>query len=294
MTSTPSADVISRAALTALGVPIVGSYRYEAINYIDPTPKKIEVQIPLVEYFERIKKVRADRWQKHFCEYLQNAVVNRDEKPTLAEFHAQAQLGKTVILSQAFPAWCFGHDPLFRYILAMYNMSRSESHTEVVIQIMRSKMHRDIFPSKDGHVPNVASKSGFMTNARRDIEGGKMDAQKSMSPIGLESGMTGSGFDWLTIDDPYKEPKDAFSETNFENLSRFWEYGVVPRMGAHSCVAAMFHRYNYDDFGGYLLNTGQFDYVRYASEADGDYLHEETGQKFRGSAGPQDWRADIA
>lgn len=258
---------------------------FRDIEYLDRTPKQIEVQISLVEYFERIKRVKADRWQRHFCDYLQNAVVNRQATSTLTEFHAQAQLGKTVLLSQTFPAWCFGHDPLFRYVLAMYNISRSQAHTEVVIQIMRSKLHRDIFSDTDSHLPSVVSKEGFMTNARRDSDSGNMDAQRSMSAVGLESGMTGSGFDWLTIDDPYKDPRDAFSETNYDNLARFWSYGVVPRMGDHSCVAAMFHRYNYDDFGGYLLNTGKFDYVRYASEADGPYLHDETGQRFEDPLG---------
>ena len=264
------------AAASGILLPDLSSYKDKPIDYIDPAPKPFEVQIPLVEYFERIKRLRADDWQKHFCQYLQDAVVNRHTKPTWAEFHAQAQMGKTVILSQAFKAWCFGHDPLWRATLAMYNITRSQAHSSVIRQIMQSQLHKDIFPNTAGHLPNIVSKDGWKTNARMDVN----DGQNSFNPVGLQSGMTGSGFDWLTIDDPYKEPKDAFSETVFENLDRFWQYGVVPRLSSFSCIAAMFHRYSYDDFGGYLLNTGKFDYIRYASIADGDYEHEETGQKF--------------
>lgn len=248
----------------------------QAVDYRDTTPKPFTVQIPLVEYFERTKRLKADRWQKHFCEYLQAAVENRHIKPTFAEFHAQAQAGKTSILSQAFPAWCLGHDPLFRTSLAMYNISRAQAHSQVVIQMMQSDVHKDIFPDPAGHLPKTVSKAGWSTNARTELN----DGQFSFNPVGLISGLTGSGFDVLIVDDPYAQPADAFSETMFQNLERFWQMGVLPRLSAHSCIAAMFHRYAYDDFGGYLLNTGKFDYVRYASIADGPYVHEETGQRF--------------
>lgn len=274
--------------VTQHGGRAVAGYQSKPIDYIDPAPRPFIVQIPLVEYFERITKLKTDRWQKHFLNYLQTAVVNMHVKPTWAEFHAEAQLGKTRGLSQVFPTWCFGHAPLFRYTLAMYNISRSTAHADVIIQIMRSETYRDIFPNIASHLPKFASKEGFMTNERRDVEGGRMDAQKSLNPVGLESGMTGSATDWLTIDDPYKEPKDAFSVNMWENLDRFWKYGVTPRLQPHTCVAAMFHRYSYDDFGGYLLNTGKFDYVRYATIADGPYIHDETGQRFEDPLGRSD------
>jgi phage terminase large subunit-like protein len=284
----PRAVAIAVETETAMGWSRPVPYHLQPIEYIDMAPRQIEVQIPLVEYFERIKRLKADKWQQHFCNYLQEAVVNRHVKPTWAEFHAQAQLGKTVVLSQVFKSWCFGHDPLWRATLAMYNISRSVAHSEVIIQIMRSRTHTDIFPDKDGHLPQTVSKDGWSTNARLDVEQGRVDGQKSFNPVGLLSGMTGSGFDDLTIDDPYKEPGDAFSETIYQNLERFWSYGVNPRLSSYACIFAMFHRYSYDDFGGYLLNTGKFDYVRYASIADGAYYHDETGQKFDDPLGRAD------
>ncbi len=39
----------------------------------------------------------------------------------------------------------------------------------------------------------------------------------------------------------------------------------------------MFHRYHQADLAGYLLAGGEFDYWRYAAEADGDYIDDETG-----------------
>lgn len=123
-----------------------------------------------------------------------------------------------------------------------------------------------------------------MTNARRDAENGQMDGQKSLNPVGLESGLTGGGMDWLSIDDPYKDPKEAFSETMWTNLDRFWRFGVQSRISPFTCVASMFHRYSESDFGGYLLDTGEFEYIRYATilekPEDLVYFHEATGQQF--------------
>lgn len=249
-----------------------------SIDYIDTAPNPITVQIPLVEYFERIKRHQADDWQKDFCERLQTAAVNRVNARNWALYHAEAQLGKTTILSQAFPAWLFGHDPLFRFALAMYNVSRSQTHSKVVIQILESSIHQQIFPNKEGYPSsNNVSVAGWMTNARREIN----DGQDSFNPVGLQSGLTGSGFDWLSIDDPYKEAKEAFSSTVRDNMARFWEYTVMSRAGQHSNITGMFHRYAPEDFAGFLLDTGDFDYIRYATQADGDYIHEETGKRYQ-------------
>ncbi len=246
------------------------------IAYIDLKPKPLIVQVPLVEYFERTKRHKADRWQIDFCNRLQTAAENRHIERDWTLYHAEAQLGKTSILSQAFPAWLLGHDPLFRFALAMYNVSRSQMHSQVVIQTLQSNVHKDIFPNQDGWIDREVSKAGWMTKARRELN----DGQLSFNPVGLLSGLTGSGFDWLSIDDPYKESKEAFSEQIRENMANFWNYTVMSRVSPTGCITGMFHRYAPEDFAGFLLDTGDFDYVRYASQADGDYIHESTGQCF--------------
>lgn len=190
----------------------------------------------------------------------------------------------TSIISQAFPAWIFGHLPSFRFALAMYNVTQSKKHSRVVINIMTSNTHKDIFTNKDGHIfsdegamfGRKISIEGWMTNARREVN----DGQWSFNPVGLQSGLTGSGFDWLSIDDPYKEAKEAFSPVINEKLRDFFNFTVRSRVGAHSCVSGMFHRYAPEDLGGFLLDTGEFEYLRYATCFDGPYIHEKTGRRY--------------
>lgn len=254
------------------------------IEYRDSTPKPFEIQIPLWEYFERIKRHKADRWQRDLCDRLQEALHSRYLRRWWAVIHAEGQLGKTSIISQCFPAWILGHLPSFRYALAMYNITQSQKHSDVVINIMTSATHTDIFPNKDGWLfvdekaafGRKISKAGWMTNARREIN----DSQFSFNPVGLRSGLTGAGYDWLSIDDPYRDSKDAFSPIINEGLKNFYDFTVQTRTSLYSCISGMFHRYAPEDLGGYLLDTGDFEYLRYCSQYDGPYIHEKTGRRY--------------
>lgn len=257
--------------------PEVVSLSAREIEYLDTKPKPFITQVPLVEYFERVKRHKADKWQHNFCQRLQEAAENRHLQQTLAITHAEAQLGKSVIQAQVYSSWLLGHEPEHRIVLGTYNIGKSEDHSEVVIRQMQSAIHKDIFPNKDGWIKDgIVAKEKWSTFARKDIN----DAQFSFRAVGLESGITGSGADTYIIDDPYRKAKDAFSETIRKNLQNFWDNDISSRLGLHSNVFAMFHRYHVEDFAGYLLDTGDFDYWRYATVCDGDFIHEETGKIF--------------
>lgn len=262
--------------LRAVGIEPVDGYKERSVDFIDPAPKPFIVQIPLVEYFERMKRLKARHWQQNFLQRLEDSAVNRHIARTWTEIHAEGQIGKTICF-QAFMAWIIGHYATARIALAMYNVMRSQSHSQVVLQLLQNPIHQHIFPDKNGWLcPDAQAKSGWVTQARRELN----DGQLSLNPVGLQSGLTGNGADFLIFDDPYKDKKEAFSEQVRRNMKDFWDYTVLSRDVFRSNIYAMFHRYSPDDFGGYLLDTGQFDYWRYATECDGEYIHEATGQKF--------------
>src|SRR6185369_3832854 len=183
---------IATAAIIGEELGLRSNLLNQAITYRDPAPRPFNVQISLVEYFERITRHKADRWQYHFCNYLQEAAVNRHQKPAKAIIHAEARLGKSRILAQCYPAWLLGHDPLHRIALATYNVSQSEAHSESVIGIINLPIHRAIFRDSAGWVPLKTAKDRWRTAARR---GGETDTERSFKAVGLQSGLTGAGFD---------------------------------------------------------------------------------------------------
>lgn len=252
------------------------AYKSRPINFIDPAPKPFVVQIPLVEYFERMTGWKADPWQVDLCERLQAAAEHRHIRGSRDVFGAEPQLGKTIIISQHLPPWLMGHDPLFKFALAMYNSELSERHSKIVIRIMQSELHRQIFPNKDGWLfSGTPAVSGWYTNAGMEGNAG----QFSFNPVGLLSGITGTGPNWIGVDDPYRSEADAFSLKVNKSIRDFLDF-LEARLGLHTNLSLMFHRYAHEDAAGYCLDQGDFNYTRYATECDGDYIHESTGQRF--------------
>lgn len=248
----------------------------EKPEYFDTRPRLFELKISLVDYFELVTRLKADHWQRDFCTRLENAALNRYVTPTKTIIHAESQLGKSVILAQVYPAWLIGHDPLHRVILATYNLTKSVDHSKAVLNHIQKPEHKEIF-FDDACRLWIKTQEKWSV-AARSIYG---DGQYSFTAVGLQSGVTGRGFDTLIIDDPYASAQEAFSQTINHRLHQFWTQDITPRLGEHANVFAMFHRYHVNDFAGWLLDKGIFDYWRYATVADGDYVHQTTGQVFK-------------
>lgn len=268
----------------------------------------------LINYVQVVKKITLDPWQRDLCGRLEKALwlsradwLEQDyetinigagepyiETPSgfrilLKEYevergrgshaaiHAPPQHGKTIIISQCYPAWVLGFDPTHRFRYASNAITHSRTmFSEPVLQILRSDEHCEFFPSDDSRVPDRLNALKWSTNARKAVA----DGQSSFSALGLQSGFVGTGFDTFVADDPYKSDEEAMSEIIRDKTWRFYANTVRPRWAEHSNEFIMFHRYHQDDMGGRALLTGYFQLWRYAAQADGDYLDEESEQTF--------------
>lgn len=198
-------------------------------------------------------------WQERYlCPALERCA---HEKGIRLAIHKPPQYGGSIIVSQRFPAWMFGNDPVHRLGLACYNETRSAEFGEVVKQIMLSPQYGDWFPHVT--VRKDAPASRFATAQREAMQ----DAQPSFAAMGLLSGFTGRGVDTLIMDDPYKSADEARSETINEKVWRFWSQTAKVRIDPTANVVVMFHRYHEDDFAGRLIDDG-FEYLRFPAVAD--------------------------
>lgn len=231
------------------------------------------IRISLAEYVERVKHITLDAWQIDLCARLEDAFRAPGKRIAIAAF---PQAGKSVIISQCQPAWILGQDPTHRFRLATYNLLHSARFSRVVLNILRSPEHRAIFPDKAGQVPERTKYQEWSTFARMEVN----DGQASFAGLGLASGFVGTGADSLIVDDPYRSAEEAYSQAIRDRTWRFWEDTARPRMTEHANVFIMFHRYHQDDMGGRAIASGEFGLWRYAAEADGDYVDDETGLTF--------------
>lgn len=266
-------------------------------------------RVSLQQYVETTKRLKLDPWQIDICTRLEKAfwIASADkftfelfdygfapayyEAPsglkidkrefdrnknsgTRVAIHAPPQFGKSIIISQCYPAWILGYDQLHRFRLATYNAMHSARFSRVVKQLMKSPEHIKLFPDRKGLLPKQSKAQEWSTNARLDYN----DGQASFSGLGLKTGFVGTGADTLLMDDPYKSAEDALSEITRDVTWRFWTDTASPRMTERSNVFIMFHRYHQDDMGGRAIATGEFDLWRYAAVADGDYEDENSGK----------------
>ncbi len=219
--------------------------------------------VGLATFVERTTTLTLDPWQQHLCRTLEQ--VN-ERKGVRLLIHAPPQHGKSIIVSQRFPAWVLGRNPSTRVKLACYNVTHAEGFGQVVRNLMWEQDYAALFPDPALRLPVTASKASFSTAARMGLR----DAQPSFKALGLLTGFVGQGADLLIIDDPYASPQDAASETIRESVWQFWDESARVRLTEDSNVVVMFHRYHEDDLAGRLWATGEWEMLRYSARADSD------------------------
>ncbi len=221
---------------------------------------------PLAEFVDRTVNFTLHGWQHQLCAILERA---RTETGLRILIHGPPQYGKSIIVSQRFPAWMIGANPNVRIGLACYNESHSAGFGDVVRTIAQSDRYREYFPNSDTFVGEDQRMGFWFTEQRK----GANDAQPSFLAMGLLTGFTGKGVDLLIVDDPYKSADEAASPTINEKVWRWWSQTASVRIAPEANVVVMFHRYHADDFAGRLLEERlpdgrKWEHYRFPAVAD--------------------------
>ena len=234
----------------------------------------------LPDFVQATCHFRLDPWQDLLCRRLERL---SDEKGQRILVHAPPQAGKSILISQRFPLYYLGRNPLGRVKLACYNITHATRFGSVCRDLSQSPDFERAFP--DVEIPARQSRGEWSTTARTVLN----DGQPSFAALGLATGFVGQGADLLIIDDPYASPQDAASEAVRESVWTFWDESARVRLTDDANVVVMFHRYHEDDLAGRLMateglrrNGGRWELLRFAAEADGlgdDPLDRAIGER---------------
>lgn len=216
----------------------------------------------LAAFVNRTNTFLLEPWQDQMCARLQALL---DEPGQRLLVHAPPQFGKSLCVSQRFPAWALGIRPDLRIRLACYNVSHAERFTGVSLDLMRDPAYATVFPDAAARVPVICPREEWSTTARARTR----DAQPSMKALGLGSGFVGLGADLVIIDDPYRSPQEARSAAVNTMLWDWWTQGVLSRLNPDTNVVVMFHRWWEGDFAGRLSEQGGWEQMRFPAIADG-------------------------
>lgn len=210
----------------------------------------------LAAYVEATTALHLEPWQRIITSRLEHL---REQTGQRILIHGPPQFGKSLIISQRFPAWLLGAAPLRRVRIACYNISHAVRFSGVCLDLLRETGHGDACP------PPLASKEEWSTRARIAL----CDGNPSMRALGLGTGFTGLGVDDLIIDDPYKNAQEARSAAHTVMLHDWWQQVVLSRLNPTTNVVVMFHRWWEGDFAGWLLEQEAWEVLRFPAIADG-------------------------
>ena len=228
-------------------------------------------QIPLSQFVSATTNYTLDDWQEDLCRRLQSLATTTGRRLLIA---APPQFGKSVIVSQRFPAWYLAQHPTARIKLACYNITHATKFSLIVRNLVESPEYAAMFPERELRLPKVTTGENWSNLARLRLR----DAQPSFGALGLATGFVGNSADLLIIDDPYASPDQAYSETINAKVHSFWSDTAKPRLNEKTNVVVMFHRYQEYDLAGWLMEQepDEWELIRYSAIADGDFKHPVT------------------
>lgn len=213
-------------------------------------------------YVTATSALTLEDWQAAVCLRLETLLTQRGQRLLI---HGPPQHGKSLIVSQRLPAYALSRRPLLRVRLACYNQTHAERFSTVNLTLLRDSDARALFPHNRAVVPERCRVEEWSTAKRAQ----ERDANPSFKALGLGSGFTGLGVDLLIIDDPYKDRDDAYSEAVNASIWGWWTDVVLPRLNPATNVVVMFHRWHQDDFAGKLIDSGEWEQLRFPAIDDG-------------------------
>lgn len=196
------------------------------------------------------------------------------------------QLGKSQIISRAFPAWCTGRDPYRNLMLGTYNQTFAEEFGSEVRTNIQNPLHQAVFP-------NHQLQKGAL-NLLISEQGGKT------AFVGVGGSGTGKPADFFIVDDPIRSDEDAQSEIYRENIWKWFNAVVFTRTHSKSGIVVVHTRWHEDDLIGRLCDPNhpernkkyagiadRWEYINIPAVVEDPKLAEELGLRLERPTDPR-------
>lgn len=187
----------------------------------------------------------ASRYQAHDVhKYIIDELEKVERGETLRLIiNVHPRIGKSLLVSQRFPAWFVGRDPYRQVILASHTDALAMKFGRANRDAMRGPFYRQVFPE-------AQLKKGSQSATDLELTEGGYLAYR-----GITGAMTGLGADLLILDDPLKSREDANSRTmRDKQWDAFTDDAMTRLMGGMGRVVIVMTRWHEDDIVGRLTN----------------------------------------
>lgn len=164
------------------------------------------------------------------------------------------QHGKSELATRRLAAYILGVSPSERIAVGGYSATLASKFNREIQRIIDNDLYKEIFPGTRLNSKNVSadSKGSFLRNST-EFEvvgtGGYLIAQ------GIGGALTSYSVDTALVDDPYKGPMDAYSETYRARVEEWWDDVLETRLHNNSRICLTMTRWHYNDIAGRLLRV---------------------------------------
>jgi predicted phage terminase large subunit-like protein len=165
---------------------------------------------------------------------------------------------KSITATVAFVAWCLGHDPSLRIMVASYSQDLARLHSNLTRKIMEADWYKRDFPGT--RIAEGSNRAlGFETTA-----GG---ARKAVS---VHGSVTGFGADIIIVDDCMKAD-EARSQVVRDETKAWFDGTLLTRINdkAEGIIVSIQQRLHEDDLPAHLLAKG-YDHLNLPAIAEKD------------------------
>ena len=211
----------------------------------------------LVDFMEYVSPwYRAARHHRLIAEYLEQVETYIRTKGASGIgrllISVPPRHGKTEMVSRHFPAWVLDRQPDTHVILSSYGANLATDNSRAARGIVMHERYANIFGIR-GTVETAVQ----LSSDSRSVEDWDLAAphRGGVVATGVGGGITGKGAHLMIIDDPFKNRKEAESETYRRDVWEWWTSTARTRLEDGGAVIGMFTRWHADDWAGRLLRN---------------------------------------
>jgi len=165
--------------------------------------------------------------------------------------------GKSELVSIRFPTWLMGKDPTCSVVQASYSESLSLKHSRSARNVFVGPEFHSLFPDSH-HQPEYQAKGRGPVPVQQAHQWGTTDGGLYYA-VGVGGGLTGRGYNFGIVDDPFKDAEQAESTTYREKVWRWWDSVFLTRAEPNAAKILTMARWNEDDLVGRLLKLAKED-----------------------------------
>lgn len=159
--------------------------------------------------------------------------------------------GKSELCSRRLPPYIFGKHPDWEVILGSYSADLATKMCRDAQRIMLRKEYGEVFPGTQ--LVTKGSKHDE-TAIRQANEFSIVGHKGAMKAAGMQGGVTGRGANVIVIDDPFKNRKEAESETVREGVIEEYKSTFRTRLEKGGRILMLLTRWHLHDLAGWCIN----------------------------------------